>query len=148
MKAQGYDVQDNILFQDNKSAILLKKNGKASRSKHTKHINIWYFFITNRVKQGKVLLVWCPTEDMTGDFATKPLQGTLFSKFRYQIMGVVPTQDPGPGKSKPNIGVSAPAKNGKINNKSMVPPSKGRHHRSVLGDDKTRKGACAECANT
>jgi hypothetical protein len=40
MEGQGYQVQDNILFQDNKSAILLEKNGKASSSKCTKHINI------------------------------------------------------------------------------------------------------------
>jgi hypothetical protein len=26
MKAQGYNVQDNILFQDNNSSILLEKN--------------------------------------------------------------------------------------------------------------------------
>jgi hypothetical protein len=37
METQGYQVQDNILFQDNKSTILLEKNGKASSSKHTKH---------------------------------------------------------------------------------------------------------------
>jgi hypothetical protein len=43
MKAQGYGVKDNVLFQDNKSSILLEKNGKASSSKHTKHINIRYF---------------------------------------------------------------------------------------------------------
>jgi hypothetical protein len=49
MKAQGYGVKDNVLFQDNKSSILLEKNGKASRSKRTKHINIRYFFITHRV---------------------------------------------------------------------------------------------------
>jgi hypothetical protein len=30
MKAQGYDVKDNVLFQDNKSSILLENNGKAS----------------------------------------------------------------------------------------------------------------------
>jgi hypothetical protein len=46
MKAQGYDVKDNILFQDNKSSILLENNGKASSSKRTKQINIRYFFIT------------------------------------------------------------------------------------------------------
>jgi hypothetical protein len=50
MKAQGYGVKDNVLFQDNKSSILLKKNGKASSSKRTKHINILYFFITDCVK--------------------------------------------------------------------------------------------------
>jgi hypothetical protein len=78
MEAQGYQVQDNILFQDNKSAILLEKNGKALSSKHTKHVNIWYFFITDRVDKSKVSLVWCPTGDMIKDFMTKPLQGALF----------------------------------------------------------------------
>ena len=28
LKAQGLEVEDNILYQDNKSAILLEKNGK------------------------------------------------------------------------------------------------------------------------
>jgi hypothetical protein len=47
MKAQGYDIKDTVLFQDNKSSILLEKNGKASSSKRTNHINIQYFFITD-----------------------------------------------------------------------------------------------------
>jgi hypothetical protein len=34
MEGQGYQVQDNVLFQDNKSTILLEKNGKALSSKH------------------------------------------------------------------------------------------------------------------
>jgi hypothetical protein len=40
LKAQGYHVAENILFQDNQSAILLERNGKASSGKRTKHINI------------------------------------------------------------------------------------------------------------
>jgi hypothetical protein len=47
MEAQGYKIQDNLLFQDNKSAILLEKNSKASSSTRMKHINIRYFFITD-----------------------------------------------------------------------------------------------------
>jgi hypothetical protein len=35
LMAQEYDVIQNLLLQDNKSSILLEKNGKASRSKHT-----------------------------------------------------------------------------------------------------------------
>jgi hypothetical protein len=69
MKAQGYGFKDSVLFQDNKSSTLLAKNGKASSSKRTKHINIWYFFITNRVKKEEVSVVWCPTGDMIGDYA-------------------------------------------------------------------------------
>jgi hypothetical protein len=94
MEAQGYQVQDNVLFQDTKSMILLKKNGKALSSKHMKHINIWYFFITDHVDKGYVSLVWCLTGDMIGDFMTKPIQDALFQKFRDQIMGVVPAHDP------------------------------------------------------
>ena len=48
-EAQDYSVTENIVYQDNKSAILLEKNGKASSGKKTKHINMRYFFITDRV---------------------------------------------------------------------------------------------------
>jgi hypothetical protein len=98
MKAQGYGVRENIVYQDNKSAILLEKNGKASSTKRTKHINIRFFFVTDRVKKNEVSVEWCPTEDMIADFMTKPTQGALFRKFRDQIMGVVKAQEPGPGK--------------------------------------------------
>ena len=76
----------------------MEKNGKALSSKRTKHINIRYLFITDRVTQVDVSLVWCPTGYMIGEFMTKPLQGALFCKFRDQIMGVISAQDPGPGK--------------------------------------------------
>ena len=102
LEAQGYGVTENIVFQDNQSAILLEKNGKASSSKRTKHINIRYFFVTDRIRNGELSIKWCPTGDMHGDFMTKALQGALFKKFRDQIMGVVPVQMPGPGKRKIN----------------------------------------------
>jgi hypothetical protein len=92
----------------------LEKNGKDSSSKRTKHINIWYFFITNRVSKEEVLAVWCPTGDMIGDYATKPLQGALFRKFRDQIMGVVPVRDPVPGKTDGGVGKA------EINKKTSV----------------------------
>jgi len=99
LEAQGYGVKENIVYQDNQSAILLEKNGKASSSKRTKHINIRYFFVTDRINKGEMTLEWCPTGDMTGDFMTKPTQGALFKKFRDQIMGVVPAQSPKNKKS-------------------------------------------------
>jgi hypothetical protein len=104
MKAQGYAVKDNVLFQDNKSSILLENNGKASSSKRTKHINIRYLFITDRVRKVEVSVVWCPMGGMIGDYATKSLQGALFRKFRDQIMRVSPARDPGPGKTDSGIG--------------------------------------------
>jgi hypothetical protein len=104
MKAQGYGVKDNVLFQNNKSSILLEKNGKASSSKRTKHINIRYLFITDIISKEEVSVVWCPTGDMIGDYTTKPLKGALFQKFRDQIMGVTPARDLGPGKTDDGVG--------------------------------------------
>jgi hypothetical protein len=49
MEAQGQDIEENIMLQDNLSAMLLGKNGKQSRSKRTKHIRVRYIFIKDRV---------------------------------------------------------------------------------------------------
>ena len=89
MKAQGIEVRDNILYQDNKSAVLLETNGRASSSKRTKHINIRYYYVADRVAKGDLRIVWCPTDKMIADFLTKPLQGKAFVEFRNLLMGVV-----------------------------------------------------------
>jgi hypothetical protein len=81
-------VDDSILYQDNLSAMLLEKNGKKSSSKRTKHIWVRYFFIKDRIGNGKISLKHCPTGDVVGDHFTKPLQGAQFRKFRADIQGV------------------------------------------------------------
>jgi hypothetical protein len=100
MESQGCNVEDNVLHQDNKSSILLEKNGKASSSKRAKHVNIRFFFITDQINKGKLSVEWCTTGNMIGDFAAKPLQGAAFKKFRDCIMGVVPIETPVPIESK------------------------------------------------
>ena len=100
LEAKGYDMTDNIIYQDNKSVVLLEKNGKASSGKWTKHINMGYFFVTGCIQKGDVSVKWCPTGDMTGDFLTKTNQGSNFKKFCDVIMGVMEQPDPGPGKPK------------------------------------------------
>ena len=89
MKAQDYGVTENIIFQDKKSTLMLENNGKSSSGNIMKHINIRYFFVTGRIQKGDLSLEWCLTNDTTGDFFTKPNQGSLFRRFRYMIMGVV-----------------------------------------------------------
>jgi len=90
LEAQGYPVQESVIYQDNQSAMLLEKNGRGSSSKRTRHVNIRYFFVTDRIASKEVRVEYCPTGDMIADFFTKPLQGTLFKKFRDMIMNVAP----------------------------------------------------------
>ena len=86
MEKQGIELTNTILYQDNKSTILLANNGKASSSKRTKHINVRYFFVTDRINKKELKVAYCPTDDMVADFFTKPLHGTKFLKFRRLIM--------------------------------------------------------------
>jgi hypothetical protein len=86
LEAQGYGVRDSKIYQDNQSAMLMEKNGKASSGKRTRHINIRYFFVADRVQSGEVSIEYCPTGEMLGDFFTKPLQGSQFRKFRNAIL--------------------------------------------------------------
>jgi hypothetical protein len=78
LKAQGYAMVDNILHRDNRSAILLEKNGKMSSGKRTKHIAICYFFVTDRIRAGEISPKWCPPGEMIADFLTNRFRGPCF----------------------------------------------------------------------
>ena len=49
LKEQGYDIHDNVIYQDKHSAIKLEKNRIQSSIKRKRHINIRYYFITDRI---------------------------------------------------------------------------------------------------
>ena len=96
------------MYQDNKSSILLEENGRASSGKRTRHMNVRYFFIADRVKSKEIVIEYCPTGLMVGDYFTKSLQGQLFIDMRNWVMGNKPIplpSDPSPGmmsKSSPD----------------------------------------------
>jgi hypothetical protein len=87
LEAQGYVLKENVFFQDNQSTIRFEKNGRKSCGPNSRHIDIRYFFIKDRLGLEDVDVRYCPTEQMLADFFTKPLQGNLFRKFREVIMG-------------------------------------------------------------
>ena len=88
IEAQGYTVDQNVLFQDNKSTILLAKNGRWSSSKRTKHIKSRYFFIKDKVDSGEVDIKYVPTDQMWSDILTKPKQGKGFRVDWSDLMNV------------------------------------------------------------
>ena len=87
LETQGHSIKQNIVYQDNQSAIILDNNGKKSSGKRTRALNVRYFMVTDQVKKGHLIIRYCPTDNMVGDFMTKGLQGIKFSKFRNIIMG-------------------------------------------------------------
>ena len=93
MEAQGYKIENNIMYQDNKSAILMEINGRNSCTGNSRHINIRYFWIKDRVDKGEVKVEYLPTHIMLADYFTKPLQGSQFRVLREFIMGWRPMKD-------------------------------------------------------
>jgi len=87
MEAQGYKIKYNVLGKDNESEIKLLKNGRDSCTWNSKHIAIKYFWVTDRIKDGQIIVEHCPTDQMIGDYMSKPVQGSLFKTFRSVIMG-------------------------------------------------------------
>ena len=88
LEAQGYPSDQTILYQDNTSAILLERNGRSSSGKQTRHINIRYYFIKDRIDSGDLEVQHCPTNDLIADYMSKPLQGAKFYRFRKAILNL------------------------------------------------------------
>ena len=93
MESQGYTIENNVLYQDNKSTILLAKNGRMSAGKASRHIKNRFFLITDKVAQEDLTIKHRGTKLMWADGNTKPLQGDGFRRFRSVLMGISPNYD-------------------------------------------------------
>ena len=83
----GYPSGPAIVCQDNESTIRLAEKGR-STSARTRHINIRYFFIKDRIQNGELEIKQVPTSEMIADVLTKPLQGKHFRDLRDLLLNV------------------------------------------------------------
>lgn len=88
IEAQGFVVKFNVVFRDNTSAMKLEENGRMSTGKRTRHFDIKYFYVTDLIKRGDIIIEYCPTENMRADYLSKPLVGPQFHKHRKEIMNL------------------------------------------------------------
>ena len=78
----------NLVKQDNTSTIKMMKGGVRVCGTRTRNIHIQYFYATERVKDGTIVVTYCPTKEMLADYLSKPLQGSLFCLHRNTLMGI------------------------------------------------------------
>ena len=88
MEAQRYTIENNILYQDNKSTVLLAKIGRMSTGRISKHIKNRFLLITDKVDQGDLKIEHKGTDEIWGDLNTNPTQGKMFRVMRVEVMGV------------------------------------------------------------
>src|SRR5271168_2704740 len=75
------------LFCDNQSAIALAKEHQYHA--RTKHIDVRFHFIRWIIEDGKLRLIYCPTDEMVADVLTKALVSTKVKHFASEL-GLVP----------------------------------------------------------
>ena len=74
--------------EDNRSTMILMKSGRLLSGKHTKHLNIRYFYVKDLIDRGIVKLSHCVSKEMLGDFSPKPIQGKRFQILRDIILNI------------------------------------------------------------
>ena len=71
----------------------MEVNGRNLCTGNSRHVDIKYFWVKDRVDKNEVEIKYCPTTLMLADYYTKPLQRNFFRRFRDVIMGYTHIND-------------------------------------------------------
>ena len=66
------------IYNDNQSAISLAHADLGQYHARTKHIDIRYHFIRDKIQAGILDVIYCPTNEMAADILTKALPSFKF----------------------------------------------------------------------
>lgn len=83
LKELGKRVETPRLWMDNQGALAISKD--PSHHNMTKHIEIRYHYLRQRVKGGKLRTEYCPTQEMIADIMTKALSKGIFERLREKL---------------------------------------------------------------
>src|ERR1700744_306354 len=84
-KLRIFEISEELVVADfvDRTLVVLAKNQVFCP--RTKHVDIRYHFVREKVAEGKIKMGWIAGELNPADGLTKPLAKTKFEKFRKQI---------------------------------------------------------------
>ena len=74
-----------LLYEDNQSALCLAKSSKGHG--RAKHVDVKYFFVRDMIQSNKIVVEYCPTDNMLADIFTKGIPSERFVRLR-TLLGV------------------------------------------------------------
>ena len=81
-----YVYKKTVVNEDNQGTIALVGNPVCRQ--RCKHVDIKYHFIRSTIREEKMSLVYCPTDEMVADIMTKPVSKMKLKKFAGVIFGL------------------------------------------------------------
>jgi hypothetical protein len=93
IKHQQYNLTTTVIYQDNKSTITMINNGNNNKER-TRHIDLRYFWLRDRIKSGEIIITYKQTKEMIADILTKSIQGKQFTYLREKLLNTPCTSDP------------------------------------------------------
>ena len=79
----GIEISTTTLFSDNQSAITFTKEHQYHA--RTKHIDVRFHFLHWIVEEGRIRLIYCPTDEMVADVFTKALSSAKVKFFENEL---------------------------------------------------------------
>lgn len=81
----GHKYECAVIFEDNQGTIALSKNSMTQQ--RSKHIDVRYHFIRSELNDGRIVIQYCPTNDMKADIMTKSATKFKLDRFKTYIFG-------------------------------------------------------------
>ena len=74
-------MKNNVLYQDNQSAIRMEENGRNSCMINSRHTDTRYFLSKDRVDKKEISIKYCPTTKMLAVFLQNLYKVICFGSF-------------------------------------------------------------------
>ena len=89
IEEQGFEVNTNIVYQDNQNVIRLEENGNSIAGKRARHFDIKIFYVKDLIKQNILSMKYSSTDNMIADYLSKLLVGSKFKQMRDLLMNLL-----------------------------------------------------------
>ena len=82
----GYPQECVPMYVDSTCAMQMMKQGTGS-FKRAKHIKVRFFWMKDLIDEGKIKLIYVPTDELVADILTKPMSGGKFQYLLFKLIG-------------------------------------------------------------
>jgi len=86
IQSAGFELPATRVGEDNTSVLTLLEERKFGTAR-TKHINVRYFFICDRIASGELVMVYVRTKEQLADILSKALMGQQFQVLQSRLHG-------------------------------------------------------------